>query len=345
MNIQSKREEKEYRGLDKPSYSLLKEFASSREDYFRKYILREEVEKRESDDMTRGRVIETLLFEPEYLEDRFFVSTVDSDKLPKEGTNMHKYVKELVKITSGEKLKAWGDGGAMDGYSWEDALIDAYNRAGISKPGVEKFLEGYGGSEAEKWYYELMETERTVISSHMLLSSERNKGYLEPLLEKETEGKKVLYQQTMEWVYNDLELKGMADMITLDEKRKIAQPYDLKCTWELEEFWKNYIKNKYYLQGAVYDSGIKDMLGSEWTVNPMKFITCDSKSSLKPIIYSMTELDRAKAYTGFWNRGYYNKGLNEVIEEFLWHHTTNVWDMSKGAYENNGKKLLGIKYE
>lgn len=335
MNIEKKMIESDYRGLEKPSYSLLKEFASNREKYFRKYILGEKVDKDENDDMTRGRVVETLLFEPDELEDRFHVSTVM--EIPKETTNMHKFVKALVKRSSTVDVSVGG--------AWSDCLLDAYNDVGISKPGFDKFIDGFAGSEAEKWYFELMESEKTVISAHMLLACERNKTLVESVLEQEMQGKEALYQQTMQWVYDGIEVKGMTDMITLDHTRKIAQPYDLKCTWELEEFWKNYIKNKYYLQGAIYDAGVKDMLGKDWNVLPMKFIACHSASSLKPVIYSMSELDLAKAYTGFWNRGYYNKGLNDVVKEFVWHHTENVWDMSMEAYLNGGNKKLGIKYE
>ena len=67
--------EKEYRAVQMDSSSSLKEFSVNRRKYYKKYILSENVEEEDSKASVMGRIVETLLLEPEEFDNRFYMST------------------------------------------------------------------------------------------------------------------------------------------------------------------------------------------------------------------------------------------------------------------------------
>jgi hypothetical protein len=60
------------------SSSSLKEFSTNRRKYYKKYILNENVEEEDNKASVTGRVVETLLLEPEEFDNRFYMSTCAS---------------------------------------------------------------------------------------------------------------------------------------------------------------------------------------------------------------------------------------------------------------------------
>ena len=70
--------EAQYRAVIMDSSSSLKEFSTNRKKYHKKYILNENVEEDDNKAATTGRVVETLLLEPEEFDNRFHMSIVTS---------------------------------------------------------------------------------------------------------------------------------------------------------------------------------------------------------------------------------------------------------------------------
>ena len=66
--------EANYRAINLDSSSSLKDFSFDRKKYHRKYILGESVEDKDTIAATTGRVVETLLLEPEEFDNRFYMS-------------------------------------------------------------------------------------------------------------------------------------------------------------------------------------------------------------------------------------------------------------------------------
>jgi hypothetical protein len=64
-----------YRANMLDSSSSLKEFSMDRKKYYRRYILGEDVEDKDTQAATTGRVVETLLLEPELFDERFYMSS------------------------------------------------------------------------------------------------------------------------------------------------------------------------------------------------------------------------------------------------------------------------------
>ena len=66
--------EANYRAIQTDSSSSLKEFSMDRKKYHKKYVLGENVEDKENQAATIGRLVETLLLEPEQFDNRFYMS-------------------------------------------------------------------------------------------------------------------------------------------------------------------------------------------------------------------------------------------------------------------------------
>ena len=74
--IQGKtRTEAEYRAIVMDSSSSLKEFSLDRRKYYKKYILNEQVTEDDSKASIMGRLVETLLMEPDKFDERFYMSS------------------------------------------------------------------------------------------------------------------------------------------------------------------------------------------------------------------------------------------------------------------------------
>ncbi len=70
--------EANYRAIQTDSSSSLKEFSMDRKKYHKKYVLGENVEDKENQAATIGRLVETLLLEPEQFDERFYMSACAS---------------------------------------------------------------------------------------------------------------------------------------------------------------------------------------------------------------------------------------------------------------------------
>lgn len=69
-----KKTEAMYRAIEMDSSSSLKEFSMDRKKYHRKYVLGDKVENKDSQASIIGRIVETLLLEPEEFDNRFYMS-------------------------------------------------------------------------------------------------------------------------------------------------------------------------------------------------------------------------------------------------------------------------------
>src|SRR6478609_7336213 len=90
------RSEAEYRKIQMDSSSSLKEFSIDRRKYYKKYVLGERVsEEEDSKASVIGRLVETLLFEKDEFDNRFFMSSTAKSPTG----NMLAFVEALYKHT------------------------------------------------------------------------------------------------------------------------------------------------------------------------------------------------------------------------------------------------------
>lgn len=147
-----------------------------------------------------------------------------------------------------------------------------------------------------------------------------------------TKGK--IYEELMHQVLIYFERDGLVfkcilDGIKIDHENKTIQPFDLKTTGKsVYQFKESYLSYGYYRQGALYEqallskeSPILDLLSEGYKLLDFIFIVVETKlSSYNPaIIYRTTPNERKAGMYGGVVNGVRYKGVNELLEDYLWH--------------------------
>ena len=340
MIKQSVSKESDYRGLQIDSSSSLKEFATDRRKYKKKYIDLERVtDEEDSKASVTGRIVETLLFEKDLFDSRFYMS--GSSRMP--SGNMLKFVNALYKCTAENENNT----------SFEDCLKEAY-KASEYKWTFDKVLEKFNGSDAEIYYRELLEVKRkglTIVTLDDVTNAERvvqelkTNEFTAPvirLIEEDNSRYEVLIQYQIDgYEVDGLKLKSMMDLVVIDHKAKTIQVYDLKVSWSVEGFYTEYYLYRLaYIQAYLYKEACREIKVRKnleyYTVLDPKFIVCDSINYFAPLIYALDGDDMQDAYNGFEYKGKHFKGVKEIIKDLKWHKETNIWRISRINYENGG---------
>jgi hypothetical protein len=341
------RSEKEYRAVPMDSSSSLKEFSMDRKKYHKRYILGEKVEDEENKAATMGRVVETLLLEPELFESRFHMSTCDSAPTGL----MNDFVEALYKRTV-EATDVFG----KVARSFEDISKDAYTDSGF-KIKYEAVMNKFIGSEAEAYYDEIRVVRAkglTVVTANDMNNAERivaelrNNFVTKDVVNQNKSSRYDVYNQYQVEGFNILGLpcKGMMDKIIVDHEKKTLQIYDLKCTWSVENFYEEYyLYRRAYIQAYVYwQAGwtiLKDLEIEDYTVEFPRFIVCDSTNYMNPLIYTLDFENMTEALEGFTHKGRNYPGVNQIVEDLKWAKETDTWNISKSRYESSG--VVNIK--
>jgi len=341
------RSEKEYRAVPMDSSSSLKEFSVDRKKYHKRYVLKETVEDDENKAATMGRIVETLLLEPELFESRFHMSTVESAPT----ALMNDFVEALYKRTV-EATDVFG----KVARSFEDISKDAYVDSGF-KIKYEAVMNKFIGSEAEAYYDEIRVVRAkglTVVTANDMNNAERivfelrNNFVTKDVVNQNKSSRYDVYNQYQVEGFNILGLpcKGMMDKIIVDHEKKTLQIYDLKCTWSVENFYEEYyLYRRAYIQAYVYwQAGwtiLKDLEIEDYTVEFPRFIVCDSTNYMNPLIYTLDFENMTEALEGFTHKGRNYPGVNQIVEDLKWAKETDTWNISKSRYESSG--VVNIK--
>lgn len=141
----------------------------------------------------------------------------------------------------------------------------------------------------------------------------------------------------------EIPFKLMMDKVIINHITKTIYKYDLKTTWENEDFEYNFLKMKYYIQLGVYDLGFKQWIEDEmphlsnYKVEPLAFIAIDSKGISTPIVYKTDDKWSKMAVEGFETKsGRQYKGVKQLVNEIRHHLSTGNWMISEDNYRNNG---------
>jgi len=341
--------EKEYRAVQMDSSSSLKEFSTNRKAYYKKYILGEKLEEEDTKASIIGRVVETLLLEPELFDERFHMSVC----LSAPTGLMLAFVEALYKHTAA----ATDEFGNVN-RSFADISLDAYNDSGF-KIKYDAVISKFQGSDAEIYYEELRKV--------------RSKGLIVVTSDDVTNAEKIVTELKTNFVTSDVInlvssarydvknqfqiegysvdghlFKSMMDKVIVDHKQRAIQVYDLKCTWNVENFYEEYyLYRRAYIQAYLYYCAAISLTVNEnselykYKVECPKFIVCDSTNYYNPLIYTLKEGDLLDAYEGFEHKGRKYPGVAQLIGDLKWAVETDVWNISRENFINNG--VLNIK--
>jgi len=333
-----------YRALMLDSSSSLKEFSMNRRKYHKKYILSEHVDDEDSKAATIGRVVETLLLEPQEFDGRFYMSTFTTSPTGL----MNDFVEALYKHT----VAATDDMGNVT-RSFEELSRDAYADSGF-KIKYEAVLAKFIGSDAEIFYKEIREVRAkklTVITTEDVTNAEKIVNELQTNLI--TADIVNLVNSARYTVHNQFQIEGysvdsylfksMLDKVVIDHNEKRIWIYDLKCTWSVENFLEEYyLYRRAYIQAYLYYEAVKSLtvdseseLSGYWVECP-RFIVCDSTNYYSPLVYTTGFIDLRDAYEGFEYKGRKYPGVKQIIADLKWALENDVWNISRENYINNG---------
>jgi hypothetical protein len=341
--------EAQYRAVKLDSSSSLKDFSTDRKKYRKRHILGEKVEEKENLAANMGRIVETLLLEPEEFDNRFFMSS--TVKAPT--GLMLDFTEALYRVSR----DATDENGIIQS-SFEDITKEAYKISGfkIKYPAVmEKFID----SEAQIYYEEIRSIRPknlTVITSQDVSNATRIVEELKVNFVTarivnlvDSERFTVLNQyQVYGFDIDGLLFKGMLDKVIIDHKLKTVSPYDLKCVWSVENFYEDYyLFRRAYIQAFVYYEAMmhltrnKDGICFGYKVNFLKFMICDSINYFNPLVFTLSEQDMIDAYEGFEHKGRTYPGVGNLIKDLKWCKETDIWGISRSNHEKGG--IINIK--
>jgi hypothetical protein len=341
--------EAQYRAVVMDSSSSLKDFSTDRKKYYKKYFLGEKVEDKDSSAANMGRIVETLLMEPHLFDDKFYMSSCASTPTGL----MLDFVEALYRHTR----DATDEDGKVT-RPMNELLEDAYKDSGF-KIKYEAVISKFIGSDAEIYYNEIRRVRTlnlTVVNTMEISIAEK---IVERLKTNSTTGPivnlvnssryEIIDQMQVEGYTIDEHLfKSMLDKVIIDHDAKTISPYDLKCTWSVENFYEEYyLYRRAYIQAYLYYYAMLHLVKDEespyygYTINYLKFIVCDSTNYYQPLIYTLDFNDMADAYAGFVHKGRTYPGVGDLIAALTWCVQTDTWDISHKNYLSNG--VVNIK--
>lgn len=341
--------EAQYRAVEMDSSSSLKDFSQDRKKYYKKYILGEKVEDKDSSAANMGRIVETLLMEPHLFDDKFYMSSCTSTPTGL----MLDFVEALYKHT-----KDATDENGIVTTPMNELLEAAYKDSGF-KIKYEAVITKFIGSDAEIYYNEI----RTVRTKGLTVVNTTEISIAEKIVEQlrintttapivnltNSSRYEIIDQMQVEgYIIDGHKFKSMIDKVVIDHKEKTIQPYDLKCTWSVENFYEEYyLYRRAYIQAYLYYYAMlhltegEDSPYNDYQVNYLKFIVCDSTNYYQPLIYTLDIDDMMDAYKGFVHKGRTYPGVQELIAALTWCVTTDTWTISHKNYLSNG--VVNIK--
>ena len=339
--------EASYRAIVMDSSSSLKEFSQDRKKYYRKYVLGEKVEDDDSKAATMGRLVETKLMEPELFDEKFYLSTcqsVPTGLMLDFVEALYKHMKEATNA-DGEITREFAE-----------VAQDAYKDSGF-KITYDAVMKKFIDSEAEAYFDEIMLVRSkgmTVVSINDVTNSEkivtelRTNPFTASIVNQDKTSRYDVYNQLQVENYqvHGHKFKSMMDKVIVDHHTQTIQIYDLKCTWSVEGFYKEYyLYRRAYIQAFLYwHAGhfhFQDLVDKGYKVKYPSFIVCDSTNYFSPLIYTLDTEDMENARDGFNLKGYIYPGVLETIDNLKWAIENDTWNISRNNYLNGG--IVNIK--
>lgn len=334
----------EYRKIDALNQSALKVYDTDPVLFYRQFILKEPREDSSSTAMLLGDLVDFYLLECKGNGADFDLKFDDKFVLfsgARTTSQVFDLADELFKVTKlsmteeGEIItdfevrfkEAFNNvqaGGKYKGKTWEKALDD-FTTNGMGY--FESLMKSIGKKVVD---LNLVEKAKNIVNQ--LVTDDFTKDIF---------NKELLTKFAIEFEWYGFKCKMEADAIYVDHENNTIQPYDLKVTYDNEEFAYSYLKNGYYIQQAFYFQGIMDWKTANgyqsYEIKPMSFIVADSsKNNRKPLVYKLTTRHVSQGYMGFTNNGRYYRGIEQLMEAVKWSNDNSIWNCSKEAFDSNG---------
>ena len=347
-------DEQVYRNLPFLSYSALKDFDTSPMKFYKKHILKQE--EKTKDDIERealilGNIVDGLTTLSQIDFDKKF-STIDCIR----GNGQLWDVGDYLWILVQNAIKRGED------YVFTDLFNKAFDFIKYDKNGKEVAfkgktcdfaLESFDGSDVEALFKERKEKiGQDIITYQELQKAETikevlmNTTWTRDILNKATtKDFEVIKQLQCTFTVSKTPIKSMLDLVHVNHKKKTIKPYDIKCSWAVQFFSRQYMKMKYYLQIGTYYMNLRDWADNnkmgDYEIEAPSFIVADSTLQVKPLIWDTTMQNVAEGYSGFETKnGYKYRGVEQLVRDIEWHIKMDDFAITKEAYEREGHMLI-----
>lgn len=241
-----------------------------------------------------------------------------------------------------------------------EEYLGAYEYAGYRRP-IEWVIEFFWTTEdAVKFYEELQKTDDNTIvlgkdefdlvikMRDSILGNPFTAQYFVPT----NPNIEILTQVPIYFEYANHECKALLDGVLMDHLNKQIIPYDLKTTGKsVFSFPESYLQFGYYRQCAFYEaallsnaSPVKDLLDDGYRLCDYLFIVVETKkeSTNPAVIYKTNAFDRLTGLVGGYIKNRYYKGVNGLIQDYMWHKENDYWEMPRQLYEDGGVVELSV---
>ena len=330
-------DEATYRSDPALSYSMLAQFA--REGFKCVPFLKD---KKVSQALINGSIVDCLVTEPETFKDRFFIADFNRPSI-----TICTIVEDLFKLVNDKNEKYISLSCIPQELILEELNNYSYypNWKAITR--INKIIDD--GSYYYKMLFIVLANEgKTFISTYEYNNANECKEVLftSPFtkdifnISKFNTNIKLHYQLKFKTKFNDYpEVRCMFDAIIVNHSEKIIIPIDLKTTGKNEsEFQNSFISSNYYLQATLYTQILQKVISSDnyfkdFKIAPYKFIVINS-DSLSPMIWEFP----LNKYEGDFEDNYGNKyeSWRKLAVKLNWHLETGITNYSYDAYNNKG---------
>ena len=328
--------EKEYRGSDRVSYSLLKAFLENGP----KALIEPQPEDK-GDGLVLGGIVDKLLTAPNYnLYEDFRVTNI---KVDSSGTT---HTATLLKFLRNNPDIILNKG---DEYTLKRVFeILEFKRPPALTDEFWSMVEVINWENTGIKCVSSSEVDIAEVMVNTFITHDYTKNIFSPPLDYE-----VINQAIIFFDYLGVKCKVMLDKVLVNHTTKVIYPFDIKTGWEFN-FLNNFYKYKYPIQGAFYTKGLELLISSNkelegYTIHPIfTFLYTSRENPELPVKYNMTY-----DYINLMLNGYTNangtkiKGVGELLQEINWHKTTGNYETSKEIYVNSGTVNINtpVNYE
>ncbi len=335
--------EPQYRALDKDSYSSLKKFTDDRREYYKKYILKQTLADKTTSSMELGSMVDCLIFERSEFDKRYTVANVS-----KPSGALGKFTENVIALTANNLDSDGALSLTMDkllDIAYENTKYDlsgeqvAFKRKGDTLDAIkERWLLGDGLAyykqirKAESEGKIFVEPKEIAYAENILRTVKQNPKVKEILDKVNDDRWECHVQLPIEFEYNGLEMKALLDRVIIDHKEKKVNVYDLKTSWNVED-WINqsFLTYKYYIQAVVYKEALlalqaRGIIPADYTIENMQFIVCDSTSECSPEIYVVDDYTyKVFKEIGFTSKGVEYKSVDAIVDDVTIHRDSDIW--------------------
>lgn len=338
--IEILKSEAEYRAHPAMNYSKCKWWVDKNPlSWRRKFHLGLKDEEPDNKGLNDGHLIDCRLLGTEQeFEEKYMVAEIPELPKPQE----LRFCEKLMEIT----LEHTDEDGVFTG-DFTECFGEAYKRANIKTPGLEKFTSNFDENCGEYYTFLRQSSGKKVISFQELESADRAVNMLKN--DENTRGffsGEGLNQLPIVFEYEGIVYKALLDRMKIDHERKLLVPKDLKSSYQSQEFHWAYLKLFYYIQEGIYSQAVRafrDAKYPEYDIADFSFITIDAGGFTRPLDWKFEyPTPGENPWLGFTHRGKRYKGINTIMNEIEWATQKDEWRIKPEHHALGGKITFKI---